>query len=128
MDCKRAVTGSIDQRRGNDRQGAAILDIARRAEKALRALQGVGVDATRQHLARARHNGVVGASETGDGVEQDHHIMLVLDQALGFLDHHLGDLNVPRRRFVEGRGDDLAAHRPLHVGHFFGTFVDQQDN
>jgi hypothetical protein len=50
----------------------------------------------------------------------------VLDQALGALDHHLGDLHVARGRLVEGRGDDLAAHGALHVGHFFRPLVDQQ--
>jgi hypothetical protein len=31
-----------------------------------------------------------------------------------------------RRRLVEGRGDDLALHRALHVGDFFRPLVDQQ--
>ena len=31
-----------------------------------------------------------------------------------------------RRRFVEGRADDFAAHRALHLGHFLGPLVDQQ--
>ena len=50
----------------------------------------------------------------------------MLDQALGLFDHHLGDLNVAHRRLVEGRGNHFALHRALHVGDFFGTFVDQQ--
>jgi hypothetical protein len=55
------------------------------------------------------------------GVEEDHHVALVLDQALGLLDHHVGDLHVPRRRLVEGRGDDLGAahaHGALHLRDF----------
>jgi hypothetical protein len=91
-------------------------------------LQRVGVDAAGQHLAGARHDRVVGAAEAGDGVEQDHDILLVLDQALGLLDHHLGDLDVALRRLVEGRGDDLALHRALHVGDFLRPLVDQQDD
>ena len=59
-------------------------------------------------------------------IEQDHDVAAVLDQALGLLDHHLGDLHVPRRRLVEGRGHDLALHRALHVGHFLRPLVDQQ--
>ena len=50
----------------------------------------------------------------------------MFDQALGLLDHHLGNLDVARRRLVEGRGDDLALHRALHVGDFFRPLVDQQ--
>ncbi len=58
--------------------------------------------------------------------EQDHHVAAVLDQAFGLLDHHLGDLDVAHRRFVEGRGNHLALHRALHVGDFFRPLVDQQ--
>ena len=32
------------------------------------------------------------------------------------------------RGFVEGRGNYLAAHGALHVGHFLRTFVDQQND
>ena len=50
----------------------------------------------------------------------------MLDQPLGLLDHHLGDLHVARRRLVEGRGDDFAAHRARHLGDLFRALVDQQ--
>ena len=50
----------------------------------------------------------------------------MLDQALGLLDHHLGDLHVARGRLVEGRGHHLALDRALHVGDFLGPLVDQQ--
>ena len=59
-------------------------------------------------------------------IEQDHDVAAVLDQALGLLDHHLGDLDVAHRRLVEGRRHDLALHRALHVGDFLRTLVDQQ--
>jgi hypothetical protein len=116
----------VDQGRGEDRQAAALLDVARGAEETLRALQRVGVHAAGQHLAGRRHDGVVGARQAGDGIEQDDHVLLVLDQALGLLDHHLGDLHVARGGLVEGRGNHLAAHRALHLGHFLGPLVDQQ--
>ncbi len=116
----------VDQRRGDDGQRAAFLDVARRAEEALGALQRVGVDTAGQHLARRRHDRVVGAGEPRDRVEQDDHVLLVLDQPLGFFDHHLGDLHVARRRFIEGRCHHFAAHRALHFGHFFRALVDQQ--
>ncbi len=54
--------------------------------------------------------------------------MAELDQALGALDRQLGDGDVVLRRPVEGRGDDLALHRPLHVGDLLGTLVDQDDH
>ncbi len=58
--------------------------------------------------------------------EQDDDVAAVFDEPLSLLDHHFGDLNVAHRRFVEGRGDDFAAHRALHVGHFLGPLVDQE--
>ena len=80
----------------------------------------------REDLAARRHHRVVGAREAGDRVEQDHHVAAALDQALGLLDHHLGDLHVARGRLVEGGGDHLALHRALHVGDLFGPLVDEQ--
>ena len=59
-------------------------------------------------------------------VQQNHHVAAVLDQALGLLDHHLGDLDVAHRRLVEGRGNHLAFDRALHVGDFLRPLVDQQ--
>ena len=58
--------------------------------------------------------------------EQDHHVALMFDQALGLFDHHFRDLHVARRRLVEGRGNHLALHRALHVGDFLRPLVDQQ--
>ena len=52
----------------------------------------------------------------------------MLDQSLGFFDHHLGDLHVTRGRFIERGTDYFAPHRTLHVGDFFGTLVDQQND
>src|SRR5205807_1708852 len=88
--------------------------------------QGVGVYATGQDLAGVGDFGVVGPGQAGDRVEQDYDILAELDVALGFFDHHLGDLHVTRRRFVEGRADDFRLGVALHVRHFFGTLVDQQ--
>ncbi len=50
----------------------------------------------------------------------------MLDQTLGFFDHHFGHLDVARGGFIEGGTDHFAFHRALHVGDFFGAFVDQQ--
>ena len=60
------AAAGIDQRGGDDGQRAAFLDIARRAEEALRPLQRVGIDTAGQHLAGGRHHGVVGARQAGD--------------------------------------------------------------
>src|SRR6516162_4897663 len=120
------LRAGVDQRGGENGETAALLDVARRAEEALRALQCVGVDAAGEHLAGGWHHGVVGAGEPGDRIEQDHYILLVLDQALGLLDDHFGDLHVTRRRLIEGAGNHLALHRALHLGDFLGPLVDEQ--
>src|SRR3546814_4825394 len=83
----------------------AFLDVARGAEETLRALKRIGVDAAGQNLARRGNDGVVGAAEARDRIEQDDDILLVLDETLGLFDHHFGDLDVARRGLVEGRGD-----------------------
>ena len=90
------------------------------AEEALWPLQGVGVDTTGQYFSGRRRHRVVGACKAGDGVEQDDHVVLVLDQALGPFDHHFGHLHVAGRRLVEGGADHLGVDRALHVRHFFG--------
>ncbi len=74
------------------------------------------------------HDGVVGARQAGDGIQQDDYVALVLDQALCLFDHHLSHLHVAGGWLIEGRTDDLALDRPLHVCHFFRALVDQQDD
>ena len=86
----------------------------------------VRIHTAREHFARRRNHGVVRTRQTRDRIEQDHHVALMFHQALGFFDHHLGDLHVTRSRLVEGRADHFAAHRTLHVRDFFRAFVDQQ--
>ena len=116
----------FDQRRGDNRERTTFLDVTRRTEETLRALQRVGVDTAGQHLARRGHHGVVGARQAGDGIEQNHHIFFVFDQALGFFDHHLRDLYVARGGFVECRRDDFSFDRASHLSHLLGALVDEQ--
>ena len=107
---------------------AAFFDVAGRAEEALRALQRVRVDTAGEDFAGGRDDGVVGARETGDGVEQDDDVALVLDEALGLFDDHLGDLDVACGGLVEGGADDFALDAALHVGDFFRALVDEQND
>ena len=50
----------------------------------------------------------------------------MLDQPLGFFDHHFGDLHVAGGGLVEGRRHDFAADRALHFGHLLGALIDQK--
>src|SRR4029077_16823743 len=116
----------VDQGGGDDGQRAAFLNVAGGAAETLRTLQGVGVHAAGEHFAGRRNDCVVGASKTGDGVDQYHDVALMFDQSLGFFDHHFSDLDVTCRGLVEGRGNYFAFDGALHVGDFFRTLVDQQ--
>ena len=104
----------------------AALDVAGRAEEALRLLEGVGLEAAGHDLARAGGERVVGAREPGDRVEQDDDMLPLLDQAPGLLADHLGAVDVVLRCLVERRRDDLALGVPPEVGHLLGALVDQQ--
>ena len=91
-------------------------------------MEGVAVDAAGEDLAGGWDDGVVGAGEAGDGVEEDDDVAAILDEPLGPLKHHLGDGHMLFCRFVKGGGDDLAFDRPGHVGDLFGALVDEQHN
>jgi len=119
---------SIDEGGGDDGERAAFFDVAGCAEEALGALQGVGVDAAGEDFAAGRDDGVVGAGEAGDGIEQDDDVALVLDEALGLFDDHLGDLDMAGGGLVEGGGDDFTFYGALHVGDFFRALVDEEDD
>src|SRR4029077_15772289 len=105
-----------------------LLDVSGGGEETPRALQSIRVNTAREDLSRGRGDGVIGSREARYRVEQDHDIALVLDETLGLLEDHFRDLNVTLRRLIEGRADDLALHRALHVCDFFRPFVDQEND
>ena len=111
---------------GYDGQGAAALDVARRAEEALGFLQGVGLDAAAEHLAGGWLDGVVGARQAGDGVEDYHHVVAALGEAFGLLEDYVGDAHVAVGGLVEGGGYDLGLDGALHVGDLLGALVDEE--
>src|SRR5580692_10984290 len=118
----------LDQGRGQDGQRAAVLDVARRTEEPLGRVQRGGVHATGEDAAAGGRRVVVGAAQPGDVVEQDDHVVAHLHQPLGPLDGQLGHGGVVVGRVVEGRVDDLALDRALHVGDLFWPLVDQDDH
>src|SRR5688500_11024469 len=98
----------IDKSSRDDRQRTAFLDVSRRTKEPLWTLQCIRIDTTGEDLARWRNDCVVCTCETSDRVKENNDVALMLDEAFRFFDHHVSDLNVPRRRFVERRRDDLA--------------------
>ena len=105
-----------------------FFDVAGRAEEALGLLQGVGVHTAGEHLAGSRLDGVVGAGQAGDGVQEDHDVVAAFHQAAGLVQDHVGHLDVALGGFVERRGDNLRLDAALHVGHFLRALVDQEDD
>src|SRR5699024_7754333 len=122
------LRSGLDQRRGEDGQRTAALDVACGTEELLRRVQRVGVDTTGEDAAGGRLGDVVGTPEAGDVVKQDDDVRAHLDQALGALDGEFGDRRVIVGGPIEGRGDDLALDGTLHVRDFLGTFVDEDDH
>src|SRR5947208_12843167 len=59
----------VDERRRDDGERSAFFDVACRAEETLGPLQGIRVDATREHLAGGRDDRVVGAGEARDRIQ-----------------------------------------------------------
>ena len=119
----------LHQRRRQDRQRSALLDVAGGTEELLRRVQRSSVDATGEDPSARRGGEVVGTTQTSDAVEDDDDVLALFDEALGLLDRQLGDVGVLVARPVERRGDDLAAlDVAAHVGDLFWPLVDEQDD
>ena len=119
---------SIDQGGGDDGEGAAVFDVTSGAEEAFGFVESVGIDATGEDFAACGNDGIVGAGESGDGVEENDDVVAVFDESFGFFDDHFCDLDVSRSLFVEGGRDDLALDASHHVGDLFRAFVDEEDD
>ena len=119
---------SLHERCSDDAERPSVFDVPGRTEEALGLLQGVRFHTTGEHLAGARGYRVVGAGQTGDGVEEDADIVSALDHAAGLLEDDLGNLHMSVSGLVEGGGDDLGIDAPLHVRHFLRALVDEQDD
>ncbi len=52
----------------------------------------------------------------------------MLDEPLGLLQNHFRHLHVPGRRLIESGTNHLSLDGTLHIRHFLGTLVNQQDN
>ena len=91
-------------------------------------MQCVRIHTTRQDLTRRRNHVVIRTRQTGNGVKQNHDVLLVLHQTLRALNYHFGNLHVTRRWLIKRRRNDFTANGALHFGHFFRTLVNEQHN
>ncbi|OQA09054.1 MAG: hypothetical protein BWY66_00738 [bacterium ADurb.Bin374] len=121
------LRAGVDQRRGDNRQAAAPLDLAGRAQEPLGLVEGERVDSAGEGLAGRGDRDVVGAGQARDRVEQDHDVAPKLDVPLRLFQEQLGNLYMVADMLVECRCDDFGIDRTAHVGDFFRPFVDQQD-
>src|SRR5215210_5826802 len=114
----------LDQRGREDRERAAVLDVARRPEELLGRVKRRRVHSTRQYPAARRSREVVGPREPGYAVEQHDHVLALLDEALDALEDQLCHRYVVIGGLVEGRGDYLGLlHAPLPVGDLLRALV-----
>ena len=113
---------------GQNGERTAILDIPGRTEETFGFLQGIGVHTTGQDLTGRGLHCIIGTGQTGDGIQEDHHIVTAFHQTAGFVQHHIGHFDVALGRFVKSGSYDLGFYGALHVRHFFRTLVHQQDD
>ncbi len=118
----------LDQRSGDDGETPSELDVAGRAEEALRPLQGARVETAGKGASGRLDGEVVCSRQSGHAVHEDHDVLAEFDEAHGPVEDQFCDLDVVVRGLVEGGVDDLAVDRALHVGDFFGALVDQKDD
>ena len=72
---------------------------------------------------------VVGAGQSGDGIQEDDHILLVFNHPAGLFDDHFGHLHMPLGRFVERGANHFGTPTgPLHVSDLFRALIDQQND
>ena len=118
----------VDKRSSDNGQATTLFHVTCSTEETLRTVQGVGIHTTGQYFTGSGNHGVIRTRQTGDGVEQNDNVFLVLNQAFRLLNHHFRNLNVTRCRFVEGGSDNFTFNQTLHLGHFFRAFVDEQNH
>src|SRR5688500_15085049 len=115
----------VDQTRCQDRQAAAVLDLARGAEEALGDLERARVEPAGHRAAAALAAYVVGSSQSRERVEEDDDVLAELHAPLAPLDDELGQVDVLVDGVVVGRSVNRAGHVALHVGDFLGALVDE---
>ncbi len=94
-------------------------------------MQSRRIQTTGKRSSARRYDKVVRSGQTGDAVQQDHNVLLVLHKTLRPLDHHLRNPLVVLRQFVECRVDHLyvrAFDRLLDIRHFLRSFIDQKND
>ena len=85
------LRAGVDQRCCYDGQRTATFYVASRTKKTLGLLQRICIDTTSQHFSRGWGNRVVGTRKTGDGIEENDHVVATLNHSLCFLQDDVGN-------------------------------------
>ena len=120
------LRAGVDKRGCDDSQATTLFHVTCRTEEAFRTMQGIRIHTTGQYFTGGRNHGVVGTSQTSNGVQQDDNVFFMLNQTFGFFDNHLSNLHMAGGWLIKGRRNNFAFNQTLHLGNFFRTFVDQQ--
>ena len=109
-----------------DGQRTAFLEQAGGGEELLGNVHRLDVHAAAHRAAGVADPLVEGPGQTGDGVQEQDHVLAHLGQAAAAFDGQLREPDVAFDVAIEAAGQDLALDGPPHVGHFFRPLVDQQ--
>ena len=115
----------VQQAGGDDGQGAAFLQVARRPDEPLGGIQGRRVNAAGHCAPRGGQRQVVGPRQPGNAVQQDDHIKPGLRHPLGPFHGQLGHAALLLNGFVKGRGEHVAFHGAAHLRDFLRPLADQ---
>jgi hypothetical protein len=111
--------------RGDERQRAAALELARAGPQPAHPGDRGGVERADQRAAAGRHHQVPGPGQPAQRVDDDDRVAAALGGALAALDQHLDELDVARGRLAEGRHRDVAAQAAAQLGGVLGAHVDR---
>src|SRR5690606_13609271 len=101
-----------------------IFDVPSRSEETFWLVEGIGIHTPTEYLPRGRLDRVVGPCQSGDGIQEDHHIMATFDQSFGLVQYNIGYPDVFCGLFVKGGGDHFPTYVALHIGDLLRSFVD----
>src|SRR5699024_2716023 len=114
-----------------DRQAAALPHLSGCAEKPLRHMQSRRIKSSGESSSAGRNTEIIGSGKSGDGIQKDRYVFLMLHQAAGTLDDHLRNTLMMLRQLVKGGIDHvhiLSLDRFLNISYFLRTFVDEEND
>ncbi len=113
----------VNERRRQNGQAAALFNVSRGTEKALRTMERSRVNPAGKRTSAWRDNEVVGPCQAGNAVHQNDNVFFVFNETHRPFKHKLRYLNVIFRHFIERRADDIARYGTFNIRYFFRSFI-----